>query len=89
MPARLVAVTDLPLVMDLFHSAEFIFGNRFDFRDRYSGEPGYFVLDGSKVRKAGTAAMFSEGEKGTGASWTPASCPTSRRSVSTKRGVAG
>ena len=62
--ARLIAFTDLPLVMDLFHSAEFIFDNDFVFRDRYDRDPGYFTLDASKVRIAGSAATFGEGEKG-------------------------
>jgi hypothetical protein len=63
-PARLIAFTDLPLVMDLFHSAEFIFDNDFAFRDRYDREPGYFTVNASKMKIAGSAATFGEGEKG-------------------------
>jgi quercetin dioxygenase-like cupin family protein len=62
--ARLIAFTDLPLVMDLFHSAPFIFDNDFVFRDRYRGEPDYFTVNPSKMRIAGSAATFGEGEKG-------------------------
>ncbi len=62
--ARLIAFTDLPVVMDLFHSGEFIFDNGFVFRDRYSGEPDYFTVSDKKLRIAGSAATFGEGEKG-------------------------
>ena len=63
-PARLVAVTDAPVVFDLFHSADFIFNNSFVFRDRYNNQPGYFTFNQSKMRKGGTAATFGEGERG-------------------------
>jgi len=63
-PARFISVTDAPLVMDLFHSAEFIFNNDFVFRDRYRREPDYFTVNQSKMRMAGSAATFGEGEKG-------------------------
>src|SRR5712691_7932061 len=35
--AKLISVTDLPIVMDLFHSGAFIFNNDFVFTDRYEG----------------------------------------------------
>lgn len=41
-PARFMAVTNLPLIMNLFHSYDFIFSNDFVFTDRYSGEDDYF-----------------------------------------------
>jgi len=64
LPARFISVTDAPLVFDLFHSAEFIFNNDFVFGDRYRGGSDYFTADGSKLRAAGSAATFGEGEKG-------------------------
>jgi len=62
-PARLISVTDLPLVMDLYHNADFIFNNEFVFRDRYDNQPDYFTVNQSKMRIAGSAATFGEGEK--------------------------
>jgi len=63
-PARFISVTDAPLVMDVFHNADFIFNNDFVFRDRYNNQPDYFTLGPSKVKIAGSAATFGEGEKG-------------------------
>ena len=40
--ARMVAVTDLPLKLDLFRSRDFMFNTSFDFTDRYAGEADYF-----------------------------------------------
>jgi quercetin dioxygenase-like cupin family protein len=64
LPARFISVTDLPLVMDLYHNADFIFNNSFVFRDRYNNQPDYFTVNESKMRIAGSAATFGEGEKG-------------------------
>jgi quercetin dioxygenase-like cupin family protein len=54
-PARLIAVTDLPIVMDLFHNAKFIFNNDFVFSDRYDGERDFFECGPHKIRKGGSA----------------------------------
>ena len=62
--ARLISVTDLPLTLDLYHNAEFIFDNDFVFRDRYDNQPDYFTVNQSKMKIAGSAATFGEGEKG-------------------------
>lgn len=43
--ARLLAVTTMPIMMNLLHNTEFIFGCPYVFRDRYDGRTGYF--DGS------------------------------------------
>jgi quercetin dioxygenase-like cupin family protein len=43
-PALFLAVTTAPIVMDLFHSPEFVFGDGFVFQDRYSGEADYFKV---------------------------------------------
>jgi oxalate decarboxylase/phosphoglucose isomerase-like protein (cupin superfamily) len=41
-PARYLAVTDAPPVIDLFHNHDFVFNNDFVFKDRFNGEPDYF-----------------------------------------------
>ncbi len=62
-PARLVSFHDLPVVMDVFHSTEFVFNNEFVFRDRYNSEPDFFDFNDSKMVGGGSAAMFSESER--------------------------
>jgi len=63
--ARLVSFHDLPVVLDLFHSSEFVFNNQFVFRDRFNNEPDYFEFNDSKILGGGSAAMFNEGERAT------------------------
>ena len=46
--ARMVAVTDLPLKIDLFRNVDFIFDTNFDFTDRYSGQANYFDPENSR-----------------------------------------
>lgn len=41
-PARFVAVTNAPHIMNLFHSLDFIFNVNWVFSDRYSAEQAYF-----------------------------------------------
>lgn len=42
--ALLAAVTNAPMIMDIFHSGDFIFGCKHDFTDRYSGQEDYFAV---------------------------------------------
>jgi oxalate decarboxylase/phosphoglucose isomerase-like protein (cupin superfamily) len=46
-PVRFLAVTNAPLVMDVFHNVDFIFNCPYAFTDRYAGEENYFAM-GSK-----------------------------------------
>lgn len=41
-PALIVAATNAPPVMNIFHNADFIFNNPYDFSDRYDGRDDYF-----------------------------------------------
>ncbi len=45
--ARLLAVTTAPLLMNLFHSDEFVFNCPVDFTDRFNGEDDYFTRPGT------------------------------------------
>ncbi|MPZ13874.1 MAG: cupin domain-containing protein [Chloroflexi bacterium] len=42
-PARYVAMTAAPRVIDTFKNLEFVFNNPFVFTDRFTGEDGYFL----------------------------------------------
>ncbi len=43
--ARLVSTTNLPMMLNLFHSEKFVFDNTFDFEDRF-GKKEYFAGEG-------------------------------------------
>ncbi|MGH3750968.1 MAG: cupin domain-containing protein, partial [Micromonosporaceae bacterium] len=42
-PARFVAVTNLPPVMNLYEDPDFLFRTPYDFTSRFAGEPDYFA----------------------------------------------
>jgi oxalate decarboxylase/phosphoglucose isomerase-like protein (cupin superfamily) len=42
-PARYVAVTNCPSVMNLYDDPDFVFGTPHDFKQRFAGEPDYFA----------------------------------------------
>lgn len=44
--ARLLGVTNAPLVFNLFHNEDFIMNNPYAFADRFRGEDGYFAGGG-------------------------------------------
>jgi oxalate decarboxylase/phosphoglucose isomerase-like protein (cupin superfamily) len=47
-PARYVAVTNCPSVLNLYDDVEFVFNTRRDFPNRFAGEPDYFSAKGEQ-----------------------------------------
>jgi mannose-6-phosphate isomerase-like protein (cupin superfamily) len=47
-PARYVAVTNAPPVINLYEDLDFIFNTKYDFSDRFAGEPDYFSSKGEQ-----------------------------------------
>lgn len=47
-PARYVAVTNLPPVLNLYDDPEFVFDTAYDFTDRFAGEADYFAPKGEQ-----------------------------------------
>ncbi|HXJ02262.1 MAG TPA: hypothetical protein VNH44_13650 [Micropepsaceae bacterium] len=48
-PARYVAVTNGPAVMNLYDDPGFVFNFPYDFKNRFNGEPDYFTAHGEQV----------------------------------------
>ena len=46
--ARYVAVTNAPVIINAFGDIDFVFNTRYDFKDRFSGEPDYFANKGEQ-----------------------------------------
>src|SRR5581483_2204236 len=76
-PARYVAVTNAPVVINAFSDLTFVFNTNYDFVDRFNGEPGYFanrgeqrglLLDTNFVADAINLPLVSAGERGAGGS---------------------
>jgi oxalate decarboxylase/phosphoglucose isomerase-like protein (cupin superfamily) len=74
-PARYVAVTNGPIVINLYDDTSFIFNTRYDFKHRFAGEPDYFapkseqkglLLETNFVADAVNLALFSAKERGAG-----------------------
>lgn len=74
-PARFVASTNLPPVLNLYDDAEFVFGTAHDFPGRFDGEPDYFAAKGEQkgllletnfVADATSLPLISAKERGAG-----------------------
>lgn len=77
-PARFLAVTNAPLIMNLFHNLDFVFNNPFVFEDRFGGEKTYFneggtlykrrVLETNFVPDTHAITLYTYPERGAGGS---------------------
>jgi oxalate decarboxylase/phosphoglucose isomerase-like protein (cupin superfamily) len=56
-PVKFLAVTDAPMIMDLYRNDRFVFDCPFTFGERYAGEDTYFNV-GSKRYKKGIANVW-------------------------------
>ena len=74
-PARYVAVTNAPVVINLYEDTDFVFGTKHDFKGRFSGEPDYFANKGEQkgfllatnfVADAVNLPLIAAGERGAG-----------------------
>jgi oxalate decarboxylase/phosphoglucose isomerase-like protein (cupin superfamily) len=74
-PARYVAVTNAPQVINLYGDIGFVFNTRYDFAQRFAGEPDYFaskgeqkglLLDTNFVADAINLPLVSARERGAG-----------------------
>jgi oxalate decarboxylase/phosphoglucose isomerase-like protein (cupin superfamily) len=74
-PARYVAVTNGPSVINLYDDIDFVFGTKHDFKSRFSGEPDYFapkseqkgfLLDTNFVADAVNLPLVAAKERGAG-----------------------
>jgi oxalate decarboxylase/phosphoglucose isomerase-like protein (cupin superfamily) len=74
-PVRYVAVTNAPIVISLYDDIDFVFNTRYDFKNRFAGEPDYFapkneqkglLLDTNFVADAVSLPLFSAKERGAG-----------------------
>jgi hypothetical protein len=76
-PARFLAVTTAPVVINLFHNLDFVFANPFEFRDRYDGHEEYFsgagrlypgrIWDSNFIADVKTIPLHEWKERGAGA----------------------
>ncbi|MCH7481424.1 MAG: cupin domain-containing protein [Chloroflexi bacterium] len=57
-PARYVAMTAAPRVIDTFKSLEFVFNNPFVFEDRFDGKAGYFTQADAPNANGGWTTNF-------------------------------
>ena len=76
-PARLLAITNAPVLIDLFHSTDFVFNNDYVFRDRYNSNPDAFGSGQNKLHHKETTSEESE-QKGGVYTWESGYVPNAR-----------
>ncbi|WAH35612.1 cupin domain-containing protein [Alicyclobacillus dauci] len=73
--ARYLAVTNAPMVINLYEEADFVFNTPYDFKSRFSGEPEYFSNEGTQngflletnfVANTRTLPLINAKERGAG-----------------------
>ena len=73
--ARFVSVTNAPVIINSFGDTDFVFGTRYDFKNRFAGESNYFanggeqkglLLDTNFVADAVNLPLISAKERGAG-----------------------
>jgi oxalate decarboxylase/phosphoglucose isomerase-like protein (cupin superfamily) len=74
-PARYVAVTNAPVIINAFGDLNFVFNTPYDFTERFNGEPEYFanrgeqkglLLDTNFVADAVNLPLYTANERGAG-----------------------
>ena len=76
-PARLLAITNAPVVIDLFHDSNFVFNNDYVFRERYQGDPETFGAGPEKLHHKETTSEESE-QRGGVYTWESAYIPDAK-----------
>jgi len=74
-PARYLAVTNSPMVINLYEETDFVFNTPYDFKTRFRGEPDYFANEGTQngflletnfVSNTHTLPLINAKERGAG-----------------------
>jgi mannose-6-phosphate isomerase-like protein (cupin superfamily) len=86
-PARFVSVTNAPTIINAFGDIDFVFNTKYDFEERFNGEPDYFankgeqkglLLDTNFVADAINLPLIAAKERGAGAGTSASAWPRAR-----------